>query len=83
MFHEDTPDPVAYAAQIAAALEEALQGVNKSAVAAEARIERSTLYKILEGRTWPDALSLSKLELALQTNLWPVAPPSIQRRRPT
>ncbi|MEZ0579296.1 hypothetical protein [Nocardioides sp. MH1] len=80
-FQQDSPDAVAYAVEIARALEAALEGKNKSAVASHARIERTVLYRILQGTSWPDTLSIAKLELALDTSLWPANAPVLRRRR--
>jgi DNA-binding phage protein len=73
-FVADTPNVVAYAVEIARRLQVELKGQSKSEVAREAEIERSTLYDILSGRTWPDAVTLAKLELVLETRLWPDFP---------
>jgi len=37
----------------------------------EAGIAWSTYHDILTGRTWPDVVSLVKLEAALKVPLWP------------
>lgn len=79
-FHEDAPDTVAYAVEIAKALEKALGGETKASVAASAQIQRTVLYRILEGASWPDSLSVAKLELALGAKLWPADPPKLRRR---
>lgn len=69
------PDVVAYAVAIARSLDDALQGLVRSHVAEQAGIERSTLYDILAGNTWPDMVTLAKLEQTLNVTLWPAAPP--------
>ena len=66
-FSQDAPDAVAYAVAIALALAAALKGRNKSEVAAAAGLERSTLYDILAGQTWPDTVTLARLEACLNT----------------
>jgi len=73
-FSEDAPTAVAYAVEIARRLEARLQGQSKSELARQAEIERTTLYDVLAGRTWPDAITLAKLEQALETRLWPDHP---------
>lgn len=79
-FSQDAPDEIAHAVAIAVALSSALEGRNKSEVAAAAQIERSTLYDILAGRTWPDTLTLAKLEAHLSRSLWPADPAPVLRR---
>ncbi|NUR14914.1 helix-turn-helix domain-containing protein [Terrabacter sp. C0L_2] len=78
-FKADAPEVVAYAVQIARALDEALEGQVRSHVAQSAGIERSTLYDILAGNTWPDMVTLAKLEQALSVTLWPSQPPTLPR----
>ena len=73
-FHHDAPEDVAVAVAIAKALEDALEGRNRTQVAGDAEIERSTLYDILQGRTWPDTVTLAKLERELNRGLWPTFP---------
>lgn len=73
-FAADTPAAVAHAVAIARALSEALRGENKSQIAARAEIERSTLYDILAGKSWPDTVTLAKLERELSLTLWPQSP---------
>lgn len=81
-FDPETPDAVAHAVAVATALESALEGRNKSAVAAAAEIERSTLYDILAGKSWADMLTLAKLEAHLDATLWPREPaPKLKRQR--
>lgn len=81
-FREDTPGMVGHAVAIAVALSVALEGRSKSEVAKEADIERSTLYDILAGKTWPDTVTLAKLEAHLDTRLWPSEPsPDLARKQ--
>jgi len=79
-FSADAPAEVAHAVAIAVALSAALEGRSKKDVAEAARIERSTLYDILTGRSWPDTVTLVKLETVLGVTLWPVVPPPPLRR---
>ncbi|SDS83512.1 Helix-turn-helix [Nocardioides scoriae] len=79
-FTADAPDAVAHAVAIAMALAAALEGRNKSEVAAAAEIERSTLYDILAGKSWPDTVTLAKLEAHLGQTLWPATPAPPLRR---
>lgn len=67
----DDEPAAAYAAHIAAALGVALAGRNKSEVAAAAGLARSTLYDMIEGRTWGDLISIARLEAVLDARLWP------------
>jgi hypothetical protein len=73
-FEAETPDAVAHAVAIARALREALGDRNKSDLAGRAGIERSTLYDILAGKSWPDTVTLANLERELSTSLWPETP---------
>lgn len=73
-FSADAPTAVAYAVEIARRLEAGMGTRSKAEVARSAEIERTTLYDMLSGRTWPDAVTLAKLEVALQTRLWPDHP---------
>lgn len=73
-FLEDAPTAVAYAVEIARRLDDSLQGRSKAELARQAGIERTTLYDVLSGRTWPDAVTLAKLEEALKARLWPDQP---------
>jgi ribosome-binding protein aMBF1 (putative translation factor) len=79
-FRADAPDAVAHAVAIAVALAAALEGRNKKEVAEKSEIKRSTLYDIMAGKTWPDTLTLAKLEKYLQTSLWPDEPSPVLRR---
>ena len=65
--------PVAarYALELSKRLREATEGRALLVVAEEASIARSTLYDILQGRTWADLQTLAKLETALGRTLWP------------
>ncbi|WP_182111679.1 helix-turn-helix transcriptional regulator [Actinotalea sp. JY-7876] len=73
-FEPDSPTAVAYAVEIARRLERSLGTRSKAALAREANLERSTLYDVLAGRSWPDAVTIAQLEQALQTRLWPDHP---------
>ena len=73
-FNPEAPTAVAYAVEISRRLEERLRGVSKVDLAREAGLERTTIYDVLSGRTWPDAITLAKLEEALGVRLWPDHP---------
>jgi DNA-binding phage protein len=70
-FYADTPDVVGYAAEIARRLGAVVRAVNKTELSTSAEIERSTLYDVLAGRTWPDIITLAQLERLLEVRLWP------------
>ena len=80
---EGAPSVVAYAVAIAKALDQALEGQVRARVAEEAGIERSTLYDILAGNTWPDMVTLAKLEQCLNVTLWPTQPPTRTQHSPS
>jgi ribosome-binding protein aMBF1 (putative translation factor) len=79
-FRADAPVEVAHAVAIAVGLAAALDGRNKSDVAAAAEVDRSTLYDILAGKAWPDTFTLAKLERYLEASLWPSDPSPALRR---
>ena len=83
VFDPEAPHAVAHAVAIAKALEVALGDRVRSRVAQDAQIDRSTLYDILSGKTWPDLVSIANLERHLNTVLWPDAlPPDVERHSP-
>lgn len=67
----DAPVAARYAQQIALRLLAALGDRNRTEVADRADLSRSTLHDLSTGRTWPDVVSLAKLETVLATRLWP------------
>jgi hypothetical protein len=79
-FDPEAPEVLAHAVAVSVALSAALEGRNKSEVASEADITRSTLYDILAGNTWADMVTLAKLESCLDTGLWPREPAPQLRR---
>jgi DNA-binding phage protein len=79
-FAADAPDVVAYAAEISRRVAQASAGRAKATLARDAGIERTTLYDMLSGRSWPDAVTLAKLEMALDSALWPPHPVPPLRR---
>lgn len=68
---DDAPLGVRYALVISRMLREAVDDRNVVEVAEKAALARSTIYDIIAGRTFPDVVSLAKLEWALETRLWP------------
>ena len=75
----DAPLAVAYAQEIATRLQEALEDRTISDVASQASLARSTIHDLLTGRTWPDIVTLAKLEYELGTRLWPDRPPKMAK----
>lgn len=73
-FAEDAPTAVAYAVEIARRLESSMGSRSKSALARDANLERSTVYDVLAGRSWPDAITIAQLEQALDARIWPDHP---------
>lgn len=67
----DAPVAVTYARRIAIALRNAMADRNVSVVADQAGIARSTVYDVMSGQTFPDLVTLAKLEELLQVRLWP------------
>lgn len=60
---------------IAANLRDALQSENQTRVAEQADVARSTLNDLVAGRTWPELITVAKLEEVLGTRLWPASRP--------
>lgn len=81
-FVAESPAPVAYARHLSLELGRALAGKNKAAVCRDAEIERSTLYDLLNGRNWADAITMVKLEAALGIRAWPPTPPDLPLETP-
>lgn len=52
-------------------LREAIGGKSVRSVADRAGLNHSTLLGILEGRTWPDLETITKLEHGTEQDLWP------------
>jgi hypothetical protein len=65
------PLAVTYAQHISRAIVAAMGEEGPTSVCARADIARSTLHDILTGRSWPDVVTLAKLENVLETRLWP------------
>lgn len=40
-------------------------------VAADCGLNHATVITVLEGRSWPDLVTIAKLEAGLDTGLWP------------
>ena len=68
------PRALELARAISIRLSEALEGRSVTEVAETADLARSTLYDIVNGATWPDLVSLGKLNDALGIDLLPALP---------
>jgi hypothetical protein len=68
------PRALEHARMISLRLAEALEGRSVTDVAEGADLARSTLYDLVGGKTWPDLISLGKLEGALGIELLPPLP---------
>lgn len=68
------PRALEHARLIAIRLSDALDGRSVTEVAEQADLARSTIYDLVGGRTWPDLISLGKLEAALDVELLPPLP---------
>lgn len=52
-------------------LRSVIGGRSARAVAKETGVSHLTILDILAGRTWPDMLTIAKLEAGLKADLWP------------
>ncbi len=68
---EAPPEAVA-AKAISLNLEAALEGRSPRGLAAEANLAHTTIYDLLSGKSYGDVITVSRLEAALDRNLWPV-----------
>lgn len=73
-FSGDLSDPVRgaveFAAELSSRLDAAMDGKAVAAVAREADVARTTIYDLRSGATWPDVVTVFKLEGALGVMLW-------------
>lgn len=67
----EAPPGAEYALHISRVLRDALAERSQTDVAERADLSRSTLHDIVHGRTWPDVVTLAKLESTLHVRLWP------------
>lgn len=67
------PLAVHYMREIAVKIRDTMdeRGLNAPDVAKMAGLERSTVRVVLAGNTWPDMVTLLKIEQALGITLWP------------
>lgn len=73
-FSEDLGVPVrdaaVFAADLSVRLAAAVDGRAVASVARDADVARSTIYDLRSGATWPDVVTVFKLEGALGVPLW-------------
>lgn len=69
-YREGTPWEVYLAAGLANRLKTKMKGESIRYVARQAQLDPQTLINILKGRTWPDLLTVARLEHALEAKLW-------------
>ncbi|HTC68040.1 MAG TPA: helix-turn-helix transcriptional regulator [Acidothermaceae bacterium] len=67
----DAPLALRYAQHITRTITVAMADEGPTSVCQRADIARSTLHDILTGRSWPDLVTLAKLEDVFGTRLWP------------
>lgn len=65
------PAPAHYAATVARRLRDAVGERSLRTVAELADLDHTTLWAVLRGERWPDLVTISKLEAALDVRLWP------------
>lgn len=70
---DGAPVGVAHAVEVAQRLRAALEQGDRSvsALARDAHIARTTVQDILAGRTYPDMVTLARMEEVLEVRLWP------------
>jgi transcriptional regulator with XRE-family HTH domain len=68
------PPSAAYAQAIVFTLRLAIGDRSISDIARSADVARSTVHDLLAGNTWPDLVTLVKLEGILGVTLWPRTP---------
>lgn len=68
-------DPVAEVARLLAVnVEQAIGERSIRSVAEAANVDHTTLLGLLRGRSWPDLVTIAKLEAGLDADLWPGRP---------
>ena len=69
---EPIEDPIGEVARgFALRLREAVGGRSVRAAAAACQVSHATVLGILEGRVWPDLVTIARLERGLEADLWP------------
>lgn len=70
--HAPSSDPAGEAARLLALnLTAAIRGKSARSVEAATGIDHTVIGKILNGKTWADLATITRLENALDTDLWP------------
>jgi transcriptional regulator with XRE-family HTH domain len=68
-------DPVAEVARrLAVNVEREIGGRSIRSVAEAAQVDHATLLGLLRGRSWPDLVTIAKLERGLGADVWPGRP---------
>ena len=68
-----TEDAVAEVARrFAMNLRAELQGLSLREAASRCGVDHTTIFSILDGRSWPELETIAKLELGMGVSLWPV-----------
>jgi DNA-binding phage protein len=68
-------DPIAgYAQEVARRLAQAIGEKSFRSVARQAGVDHTTIMAVVRGERWPDLITLARLEVALNTRLWPDQP---------
>ena len=63
--------PARYAQRFSARLQEAIGTRSYRAIARESGVSHGTISALVRGDTWPDLITIAKLEWALGRVLWP------------
>lgn len=63
--------PAKYAQRFSARLQEAIGTRSYRAIARESGVSHGTISALIRGDTWPDLITIAKLEWALGRVLWP------------
>lgn len=70
---EACTDPIAEVLrQIAVNLRRAIGGQSVRSAAETARVDHSVVHDLLAGNSWPEVSTVARLEIGLNTSLWPV-----------
>ncbi|HJT93434.1 MAG TPA: helix-turn-helix transcriptional regulator [Mycobacterium sp.] len=56
---------------LAARLAEAVAGLSLREVQARTGVDHNTVDNVLQGRAWPDLITIARLENGLDVDLWP------------
>ena len=71
-------DPIAEVARLFAVnLRDAIATRSIRSVATQTGVSHVTLLNVLAGRVWPDLVTMKRLEIGLNVNLWPEYRPDV------